>query len=84
MKLYHSLYSMILNLFLLIYLVERYVQNINNGYIIHLFYLVYILMEKEITTHSSILIRENPWIEKLGKLQSMRLHKVKHNLASKQ
>ena len=37
MKLYHSLYSMIPNLLLLIYLVERYAQNINNGYIIHLF-----------------------------------------------
>ena len=48
------------------------------------FYLVYILMEKEMATHSIILIWENPWIEKPGRLQSMGLPKVRHNLASKQ
>ena len=28
-------------------------------------------LEKEMTTHSSVLAWESPWIEKLGRLQSM-------------
>ena len=32
------------------------------------------LLEKEMTTHSSILVWTIPWIEELGRLQSMGLH----------
>ena len=35
-------------------------------------------------THSSILAREIPWAEEPGRLQSMGLQKVRHDLATKQ
>ena len=41
-------------------------------------------LEKEIVTYSSILAWEIPWIDKPGGLQSMRLQRVKHDLATKQ
>ena len=34
-------------------------------------------------THSSILAWEIPWTEELGRLQSMRSHRVGHDLATK-
>ena len=34
-------------------------------------------------THSSILAREIPWAEEPGRLQSMGLQKVRHDLATK-
>ena len=40
--------------------------------------------EKEIKTHSSILPWRIPWTEEPGRLQSMRLQRVRHNLATKQ
>ena len=39
------------------------------------------LLGKEMATHSSILAWEIPWTEKSGGLQSMRSHRVSHNLA---
>ena len=42
------------------------------------------ILEKEMTTHSSILAWEIPWTEKPGGLQSMGSQKVGHNLATKQ
>ena len=36
-------------------------------------------LEKEMTTHSSILTWEIPWTEEPGRLQSMRLQRVGHN-----
>ena len=39
-------------------------------------------LEKEMTTHSSILAWEIPWTEEPGGLQSMRSLRVRHNLAS--
>ena len=36
-------------------------------------------LEKEMTTHSSILTWEIPWTEEPGRLQSMGSHKVRHN-----
>ena len=36
-------------------------------------------LEKEMTTHSSILAWENPWIEESGRLQSMGLQRFRHN-----
>ena len=41
-------------------------------------------LEKEPATHFSILAWEIPWIEELGRLQSMGLQRVAHNLATKQ
>ena len=41
-------------------------------------------LEKEMATHSSILVWEIPWTEKRGGLQSMRLQRVRHDLVSKQ
>ena len=41
-------------------------------------------LEKEMTTHSSILPREIPWTEKPGGLQAMRSQRVGHNLATEQ
>ena len=38
-------------------------------------------LEKEIATHSSILVWEIPWTEQPDKLQSMGLQGVGHNLA---
>ena len=37
---------------------------------------VLIFLEKEMTTHSSILAWRIPWIEELGRLQSMRSQRV--------
>ena len=36
-------------------------------------------LEKEMATHASILIWEIPWIEEPGELQSMGLHRVRHD-----
>ena len=40
-------------------------------------------LEKEIAIHSSILARESPRTEEPGRLQSMWLQRVGHNLAAK-
>ena len=40
--------------------------------------------EKEMATHSSVLAWEIPWTETPGRLQSMRLQKAGHDLATKQ
>ena len=40
-------------------------------------------LEKEMTTHSSILAWEIPWTEEPGRLQSMGSHRVRHNWATK-
>ena len=37
------------------------------------------LLEKEMTTHSSILAWKIPWIEEPGRLQSMRSQRVGHD-----
>ena len=42
------------------------------------------LLEKEMTTHSSILAWEIPWTEEPGRLQSMGSPRVGHDLAAKQ
>ena len=42
------------------------------------------LLEEEMTTHSSILAWEVPWIEEPDGLQSMGPQRVRHNLATKQ
>ena len=36
--------------------------------------------EKEVTTHSSILVQEIPWTEEPDGLQSMRSQRVGHNM----
>ena len=36
-------------------------------------------LEKEMATHSSTLARRIPWIEELGRLQSMGLQRVGHD-----
>ena len=41
-------------------------------------------LEKEMATHSSILALEILWTEEPGGLQSLRLQKVAHDLATKQ
>ena len=41
-------------------------------------------LEKEMATHSNILVWEIPWTEGPGGLQSMGLQRVGHNLATKQ
>ena len=41
-------------------------------------------LEKEMTTHSSILVWEIPWTEEPGGLQTMGLQRVGHDLATKQ
>ena len=41
-------------------------------------------LEKEMSTHPSILAWEIPWTEEPGGLQSMELQRVGHDLASKQ
>ena len=38
-------------------------------------------LEKEMTTHSSILAWKIPWAEEVGRLQSMRSQRVGHNWA---
>ena len=40
------------------------------------------LLEKAIATHFSILAWRIPWAEELGRLQSMRLQRLGHNLAT--
>ena len=40
--------------------------------------------EKEMETHSSMLVWEIPWTEKPGRPQSMGSQRVGHNLATKQ
>ena len=42
------------------------------------------VLEEEMVTHSSILAWEIPWTEEPNGLKSMRLQKVRHNLANKQ
>ena len=39
-------------------------------------------LEKEMTTHTSILAWRIPWTEETGGLQSMRLQRVRHDLAT--
>ena len=39
-------------------------------------------LEKEMATHSSILAWRIPWTEEPGKLQSMGLHRVRHDGAT--
>ena len=39
-------------------------------------------LEKEMTTHSSILAWETPWTEEPGGLQSMGLQRVRHDLSN--
>ena len=41
-------------------------------------------LEKEMTTHSSILAWEIPWTEEPDGLQSMGSQRIRHNLATKQ
>ena len=41
-------------------------------------------LEKEVTTHSSILAWEIPWTEEPGGLQFMGSQRVKHDLATQQ
>ena len=41
-------------------------------------------LEKEMTTHSSILAWEIPWTAEPGWLQSIGLQRVRHDLATKQ
>ena len=36
-------------------------------------------LEEEMATHSSILAQKIPWTEEPGKLQSMRLQRVRHD-----
>ena len=38
------------------------------------------LLEKEMTTHSSILVWKIPWTEEPARLQSMVLQRVRHDL----
>ena len=40
-------------------------------------------LEKEMTTHFSILAQETPWTEEPGGLQSTRSQKLKYDLATK-
>ena len=40
-------------------------------------------LEKEMATHSSILVWRIPWTEEPGRLQSMGLQRVGHDLATK-
>ena len=42
------------------------------------------LLEKEMSTHSSILAWEIPWTEERSRLQSMGLQRVEHDLETKQ
>ena len=41
-------------------------------------------LEKEVATHSSILVQEIPWTERPGGLQSMGLPRVRLDLATEQ
>ena len=40
-------------------------------------------LEKEMATHSSILAWKTPWTEEPGRLQSMGLHRLEHDLETK-
>ena len=40
------------------------------------------LLEKEMATHSSILVWRTPWTEEPGGLQSMGMQRFRHNLAT--
>ena len=42
------------------------------------------LLKKEMATHSSTLAWQIPWTEEPGRLQSMRVQRVGHDLATKQ
>ena len=42
------------------------------------------LLEKEMAIHSSILAWKIPWMEELGRLQSMGSQRVGHDLGTKQ
>ena len=42
------------------------------------------LLEKEMATHSSILVWKIPWTEKPGRLQVMGLQRVRQDLVTKQ
>ena len=57
-------------------------SNINNGshlLITPLWQAVYISLEKEMATHSSILAWKIPWTEEPGGLQSMESQRVRHD-----
>ena len=41
-------------------------------------------LEKEMANHSSILAWESPWTEEPGRLQSLGLQRVRHDLATEQ
>ena len=41
-------------------------------------------LEKGMATHSSILALRSPWTEEPGRLQSMGLQRVRHNLVTEQ
>ena len=41
-------------------------------------------LEKKMATHSSILALEIPWTEEPGRLQSMEVTRVRHDLATRQ
>ena len=47
---------------------------------IHIY--IYIYMERGSANHSSIFAWRIPWTEELGRLQSMELQRVRHNLAT--
>ena len=40
-------------------------------------------LQKEMATHSSILVWETPWTEEPGELQSIWLQRVRHNFITK-
>ena len=44
----------------------------------------YLLLEKEMATHLSILAWDIPWTDEPGGLQSMGSQRVRHDLATKQ
>ena len=41
-------------------------------------------LEKEVATHSSVLVWEIPWTEEPGGLQSMGLQRARHDLVTEQ
>ena len=47
--------------------------------IVHIYALVYDILEKEMATHSSTLAWKFPWMEEPGRLQSMGLKRVGHD-----
>ena len=46
---------------------------------IYIYTHTYIYMEKEMTTHSSILVWKIPWTEEPGRLQSMGFQRGRYN-----